>query len=132
MSDDATMLQVLKDLYPRLVQRGLRMIIILTKIDLVDPSIDESVANTAYSHDVHLLRICVSKHTGVPLNQVCSQRGSLLSHVFAPFVTFAVEPYMVIACQCSDACLGIMPRMFTPVPLRRMWPVVSRRLSIGV
>lgn len=62
--------QVLKDLYPRLIRLNLRMVIVLTKVDLVDPTIDDNVANTAYSHDVHQLRVCVAKHTGVPLNQV--------------------------------------------------------------
>lgn len=63
-------LQVLKDLYPRLVRRSLRMIVVLTKTDLVDAAVDADVTAITTSEAVHLLRTCVSRECGVPLNQV--------------------------------------------------------------
>ena len=64
---------MLKDLYRRLVQQGLRMVCLLTKVDLVDPTVTQSVTNLQYSQDIHLLRHLVSRDTGMPLNQVRSR-----------------------------------------------------------
>jgi hypothetical protein len=60
---------VLKDLYRRLVQQGLRMVCIVTKVDLVDAAAGESVSHVPWSHDIHLLRNFVSLETGMPVNQ---------------------------------------------------------------
>jgi hypothetical protein len=64
-------LQVTKDLYRRLVQQGLRMICIITKVDLIDAEIEADTANVMFSRDVDFLRHVVSKETGMPINQVC-------------------------------------------------------------
>jgi hypothetical protein len=63
-------LQVIKDLYKRLVQQGLRMICIITKVDLIDADIEADTTNVMFSRDVDLLRDVVSKETGMPFNQV--------------------------------------------------------------
>jgi acetylornithine deacetylase/succinyl-diaminopimelate desuccinylase-like protein len=65
-------LQVLKDMYRRLVQSGLRMICILTKVDLVDGDIEADVAEVQYSETVQRLRECLARETGLPMNQVRS------------------------------------------------------------
>jgi hypothetical protein len=51
------------------------MVCIVTKVDLVDPSIDESVTNVQFSHEVHLLRQFVSLEIGMPVNQVSGLAG---------------------------------------------------------
>lgn len=62
--------QVLKDLYRRLVQQGLRMVCIVTKVDLIDPRIEADTVNVVFSSHVHHLRQFVSAETGMPANQV--------------------------------------------------------------
>ena len=69
----ASAVQVLKDLYRRLVQQGLRMVCIVTKVDLIDPQIEADTVNVVHSAQVHHLRQFVSNETGMPVNQVrCS------------------------------------------------------------
>lgn len=63
-------LAVLKDLYVRLVQSGLRMLCIITKADLVDAQVEEDVAAVQHSLTIHRLRECVACETGIPMNQV--------------------------------------------------------------
>jgi GTP-binding protein EngB required for normal cell division len=62
--------QVMKDMYRRLVQSGLRMVCILTKVDLVDAEVEADVAEVQYSAVLQRLRECVARETGMPLNQV--------------------------------------------------------------
>jgi hypothetical protein len=63
--------QVLKHLYRQLVRKGLRMICVITKVDLVDEDVAEDVATVQTSFLTHLMRQCVSQNTGLPMNQVC-------------------------------------------------------------
>ena len=46
------------------------MVCIITKVDLIDSAVEESVSNVQYSHEIHLLRNFVSLETGMPINQV--------------------------------------------------------------
>lgn len=63
-------LQVLKHLYRQLVRKGLRMICVITKVDLVDEEVADDVACVQTSFVTHLMRQCVSQNTGLPMNQV--------------------------------------------------------------
>ena len=76
--DKNTGVQVLKHLAARLIREGMRMLIVLTKVDLVDTTIDEDVASVAYSHVVNVMRNAISAETGVPLNQVCIPHRRIL------------------------------------------------------
>lgn len=69
--------QVLKHLYRQLVRKGLRMICVITKVDLVDEEVADDVACVQTSFLTHLMRQCVSQNTGLPMNQVrCQHRQS--------------------------------------------------------
>lgn len=63
-------MQVLKHLYRQLVRKGLRMICVITKVDLVDEEVADDVACVPTSFVTHLMRQCVSQNTGLPMNQV--------------------------------------------------------------
>jgi hypothetical protein len=69
----ACFMQVLKHLYRQLVRKGLRMICVITKVDLVDEEVSEDVACVQTSLIIHMVRQCVSQTTGLPMNQVLLQ-----------------------------------------------------------
>jgi translation elongation factor EF-G len=78
-ADCTSAAQVLKHLYRQLVRKGMRMICVITKVDLVDEEVAEDVAAVQTSFLTHVMRQCVSQNTGLPMNQV--RRARAWQHV---------------------------------------------------
>ena len=89
----------MKDLYRRLVQQGLRMVCIVTKVDLIDAHIEADTSNVVFSAEVHHLRQFVSAETGMPANQVSLRlvctAGGITVAVYAWHVLHVFPPCLV-------------------------------------
>lgn len=143
-SDMPLWLQVLKDLYRRLVQQGLRLVCIVTKVDLVDPEVQKDVVNVMTSQQVHLLRQFVSVETGMPVNQVPSSYWSCclalpllcgplaLSPPYRMTMFFFLPEMAIFATSISSPTLTrrYQYRPDTP-PLSARWDVTGARNSAG-